>query len=52
MIEEIVSAGAQVVNGMWAFVLGVAPHQFGLMLVPLAVLGLISLWAARKPLAR
>ena len=49
MIENIATAGVDVVYGIWGFFLTVAPHQFGLMLVPVVVLGAISLWAARRP---
>ena len=52
MIENVAGAAADIVSGVWGFFLTVAPHQFGLMLVPLIVLGAVSLVAARKPQAR
>jgi len=52
MIETITNAGFDVIHGVWGFFLNVAPHQFGLMLVPLVVLGCITLWAAHRPQPR
>jgi hypothetical protein len=52
MLQNVAHAGFDMVNGVWDFFLNVEPHGFGLMLVPLIVLGAISLWAARKPQAR
>ena len=49
MMENITNAGADLIYGVWGFFLNVAPHNFGLMLVPLITLGIISLWAARRP---
>jgi hypothetical protein len=52
MLENISATGVNLVYGVWGFFLNVAPHQFGLILVPLVVLGGISLWAARRPQPR
>ena len=49
MIQTVANAGVDMVYGVWDFFLNVEPHGFGLMLVPLIVLGAISFWAARKP---
>jgi hypothetical protein len=49
MIENITTTGVGLVYGVWGFFLNVAPHHFGLMLVPLVVLGAVSLWFARRP---
>ena len=51
MIENITTAGVNVINGVWAFFVDIAPHNFGLILVPLLVLGALSLFAARRPQA-
>jgi hypothetical protein len=48
MMENFANAGVDLVHGVWGFFLNVAPHQFGLILVPLIVLGGVSLWAARR----
>ncbi len=49
MIQNVTNAGVDMVSGVWGFFLNVEPHHFGLMLVPLVVLGAISLWVARRP---
>ncbi len=52
MVADIANAALQVVYAAWTFFVDVAPNRFGLILVPLVFLGVVSLWAARKPLAR
>jgi hypothetical protein len=48
MLADIVNAAANLIQGIWGFFQNVAPHGFGIILVPLLVLGGITLWAARK----
>jgi hypothetical protein len=51
MIENITNAGVNLVYGVWAFFVDIAPHNFGVILVPLLILGGFSLLAARRPQA-
>ena len=48
MLDDIVNAAVNVIHSIGNFFHDIVPGGFGLILVPLIVLGLITLWAARK----
>ena len=48
MLEDILNAAVDAFHGVVHFFQTVAPGGFGLILVPLIVLGLITIWVARR----
>jgi hypothetical protein len=52
MLDTIVTTVINLIHEVWGFFLNIAPHNFGVIAVPLIILGVMSLWAARRPQAR
>lgn len=48
MLGDIVNAAVNLIHSIGNFFHDIAPGGFGLILVPLIILGLITLWAVRK----
>ena len=49
MFEDLVNAAVDIVNAVWGFFVNVAPHNFGVILIPILILGAIAILAARRP---